>query len=236
MNGRVWGLYLSLCALTALTGCASVTHGTSQSVTIETLTPTGQVVTGAECRVGNDKSEAVMLSGSTVSVRRSGTTLNIECTQAGQAPANGQATSRVNTGMVGNILVGGLIGAAIDSGTGAGFNYPSWMKLVFGEVRLFDRSSQTGEEAMAGVKVGDTAMAMASPSAPASVATERTPVPPVPLAPAALPVAAALPPAAPASPMPPAMPVASLPRATASPPATRVSMDDLKALLPARQP
>ncbi|MEP6724103.1 MAG: hypothetical protein ABJA77_21900 [Variovorax sp.] len=191
-----------------------MTHGTTQTVKIETLTASGQVVEGAECRVANNKSDTVMLSGQSVPVRRSGANLSIECTQPGYAPANGQATSRVNTGMVGNILIGGLIGAAIDSGTGAGFNYPSWMQLVFGEVRTFDRSSQSGNQPMAGLKVGETRLAAAPPPPTPPVAAER---------PAAPPVAAAMEP----TPTPPAAP-------RAPEPVTRVSMDDLKGLMPAK--
>lgn len=199
---RIWALVACAGALLALTGCASVTQGTTQSVKIETLTAAGQSVEGAECKVSNDKADVVVLSGQSTSVRRSGATLNIECTQPGLAPASGQATSRVNTGMVGNILIGGVIGAAIDSSTGAGFNYPSWMQLVFGEVRTFDRSSQSGEQAMAGVRVGDTRLAATGTAPPE-----------------------------------PAAPVAAAPRVpTPAPtaPVTRVSMDDLKALLPAK--
>jgi hypothetical protein len=170
-------------------------------VTIETLTSDGKVVDGAECRVFNDKAEATVSSGTSVTARRSGATLSIECKQAGYLPANGQATSRVNTGMVGNVLIGGLIGAAIDSGTGAGFNYPSWMQLVFGELRLFDRSAQVGEQALVGVRMGNTEAVVASAA------------PPVPTAPSS----AAL----------------VVPMAASDPAgATRVSMDDLRGLLP----
>lgn len=195
-NWRFWGLCAGGCLLSILTGCASVTNGTSQAVTIDTLTADGKAVEGAECSVANDKSETTALSGSSVQVRRSGATLNIECKQPGYAPASGQATSRVNTGMVGNVLIGGLIGVAIDSGTGAGFNYPSWMQLVFGEVRTFDRSAQVGDQPLAGVHVGTTALAAAPAAAPG--------------APAATPIAAN---------------ISSTPR---------VSIDDLRGLLPSK--
>lgn len=227
VNWRFLGLWALACLLSLLTGCASVTHGTTQAVKIETLTVSGELVDGAECTVVNDKSEAVMRSGQSVPVRRSGGNLSIECTQPGQPPASGQATSRVNGGMVGNILIGGLVGAAIDSGTGAGFNYPSWMQLVFGEVRTFDRSSQNGDQALAGLKIGQTRVASATPPAPSSPpappAATASPPPPV-----AVPVAAA--------PVAPDVPVAP-PAAAASPvpaPATRVSIDDLRGLLPAK--
>lgn len=225
LKWRTWASCAALGALAFLTGCASVTHGTSQSVTIETLTSTGQAIEGAECTVANDKSSTVTLSGQSTSVRRSGATLSIECTQAGQAPATGQATSRVNGGMVGNILVGGLIGAAIDSGTGAGFNYPSWMQLVFGEVRTFDRNSQTGDQPLAGLKIGETQLATAPAAVPATTAA----VPALPET-AIASVASAPPPPSPSAALP--APVASAPRSAE--PATRVSMEDLKALLPAK--
>lgn len=212
LKWRAWASCAALGTLAFLTGCASVTHGTSQSVTIETLTAAGDAVEGAECKVANDKSDAMMASGQSVSVRRSAATLTIECTQPGQAPATGEATSRVNAGMVGNILVGGLIGAAIDSGTGAGFNYPSWMQLVFGEVRSFDRNSQLENQPMAGLRIGETRLATATGAAPPAASEASTPVP--------LPAVASAPPMAPA--------------ARPAEPAMRVSMEDLKALLPAK--
>ncbi len=180
MRVSIWrfcGLCAGVCLLSILTGCASVTNGTSQAVTIDTLTADGRAVEGAECSVANDKSETTAMSGSSVQVRRSGATLNIECKQPGYAPASGQATSRVNTGMVGNVLIGGLIGAAIDSGTGAGFNYPSWMRLVFGEVRTFDRGAQVGDQPLAGVRVGETTSAATVPALPAAVTSSPTVTP-----------------------------------------------------------
>jgi predicted lipid-binding transport protein (Tim44 family) len=222
-NWRFWGLCACAGVLSILTGCASVTHGTTQSIKIETLTPGGQVVDGAECKVANDKGEALALSGQSVPVRRSGGNLSIQCTQAGQAPAGGQAVSRVNGGMVGNILIGGLIGVAIDAGNGSGFNYPSWMQLVFGEQRYFDRGAQQGDQAMAGVMLGTTQAATATPVAAAPRKEPESPADRIPPAPqsAAEPVPVARAPAAPA------------PSPGAAPPA-RVSMDDLNALLPAK--
>lgn len=241
---RFWGLCVGAGVLSILTGCASVTHGTQQSVKIETLTEAGKTVEGAQCTLTNDRNGIVMRSGESVSVRRSGALLNIECTQPGLAPATGQAISRVNTGMVGNILIGGVLGAAIDSGTGAGFNYPSWMQLVFGEVRSFDRSGQTGDQPLAGIRIGETRLAAPSvvPPPPPAVAVTPPPVAPTPAPtppvaeqkPAAPPVVAAVPPPVAVAP-PPVAPVAPVvpppaPRAVGA----RVSMDDLGALLPAK--
>jgi predicted lipid-binding transport protein (Tim44 family) len=218
-NWRFWGLCACAGVLSILTGCASVTHGTTQSIKIETLTPGGQVVDGAECKVANDKGEALALSGQSVPVRRSGGNLSIHCTQAGQAPAGGQAVSRVNGGMVGNILIGGLIGVAIDAGNGSGFNYPSWMQLVFGEQRYFDRSAQQGDQAMPGVVLGTTQVAAAAPRKE----LEKSPADRVPQAPQSTP-----------EPAPVARAPAPPPPGPGAAPPARVSMDDLNALLPAK--
>ncbi|MDM0032613.1 hypothetical protein QTI33_10795 [Variovorax sp. J22P271] len=224
---RFWGLCACAGVLSILTGCASVTHGTTQSLKVETLTPDGKTVEGAECRLSNDKGDALTQSGQSVLVRRSGANLRVECTQAGLPPATGQAVSRVNAGMVGNIVVGGVIGAAIDVGSGAGYNYPSWMRLVFGEERSYDRSTQQGDQPVAGVVQGATRLAAASkPAGDAPVAqrkaepAEGVRPPPAALAPATPPVAAA-----------PAQPAV----ATAASSPSRVSLDDLNALLPARK-
>ncbi|MDM0020502.1 hypothetical protein [Variovorax saccharolyticus] len=193
---------------------------------IETLTPDGKAIEGAECRLSNDKGDALTQSGQSVLVRRSGANLRVECTQAGLPPASGQAVSRVNAGMVGNIVVGGVIGAAIDVGSGAGYNYPSWMQLVFGEERSYDRSVQQGDLPVAGVAQGVTRMAAPAPvagaSAPAKVAVVE----------AAVPASAAPPPA----PVIAAIATSADPAPAAAPkPASRVSLDDLGALLPARK-
>ncbi|WP_207309889.1 hypothetical protein [Variovorax paradoxus] len=184
---------------------------------IETLSPEGKVVDGARCRVSNDRNDAVVPSGLTLPVRRSGENLSIECTQAGLPPARGQAISRANVGLVGNVMIGGLIGVAIDAGTGAGFNYPSWIRLIFGEVRSFDRTAQTGDEATVGMKIGTTEVA-APKTAAAAVPAPAVVAPPPPPPPVAV---------APARPAPPAASPSVAPDA-------RVSMDDLRGLLPAK--
>ncbi|WP_431127324.1 hypothetical protein [Variovorax paradoxus] len=192
---------------------------------IETLSPAGKVVDGARCRVSNDRNDVEVRSGLTLPVRRSGENLSIECTHAGQPPARGQAISRANVGMVGNVMIGGVLGAVIDASTGAGFNYPSWIQLIFGEVRSFDRSAQTGDQATAGMKIGTTEMA-AAPAPKTAVAVVPLPAP----APAAVPLPVAVAPAAPAAPVRPG-PAAPSPSAA---PDARVSMDDLRGLLPAK--
>ncbi|WP_124459700.1 hypothetical protein [Variovorax sp. KBW07] len=217
--------------MSILTGCASVTHGTTQNVKIETMTAEGKVVNGAKCLISNDRNDAVMRSGDSVPVRRSGANLSIECTQPGLAPANGQAVSRANVGMAGNILIGGLVGAAVDAGTAAGYNYPSWIQLIFGEVRSVDRSAQSGDSPTSGVKIGTTEVAAAPKAVAVKPAEEARPAPAVPAPPQPIKVVA------PAPPAPPPVQAVAPPSPSPAPeprPQTRVSMDDLSGLLPAK--
>ncbi len=151
---RFWGFGACAVLLSILTGCASVTQGTEQSIKIETLAAVGgHAIEGAECELSNDKGRAITISGQSALVRRSGANLAVSCTLAGQPAASGQAVSRANAGLAGNILIGGAIGAAIDVGTGAAFTYPTWLQLVFGEERLFDRSGNRDDGPVVGTFV-----------------------------------------------------------------------------------
>ena len=150
---RAFARLVIAAGLVMVTGCASVTQGSNQSLKVETLSKEGVTVGGAECRLSNDKGTSTVRSGETTLVRRSGGNLSVECHLAGQPPAFGQAVSRVNAGMVGNVLIGGAIGAAIDVGTGAGYTYPTWLQLVFGEERLYDRSGNRSDDPTAGTVV-----------------------------------------------------------------------------------
>ncbi|WP_208512797.1 hypothetical protein [Variovorax paradoxus] len=141
---RRWGLVGMVVLSGWMAGCASITHGTEQNVKLETRTEAGEVVTQADCQMSNDKGTASAPSGVETKVRRSGGNLMVRCTHPNHPAAVGQAISRANVGMVGNIMIGGLIGVAVDAGTGGGFSYPSWMQLVFGQERLFDPPRNPG--------------------------------------------------------------------------------------------
>lgn len=149
--------FLIACVLagvfSVLTGCASVTQGSEQSLRIETLSSEGKPIEGAECQLTNDKGTVTAISGQSTLIRRSAKDLTVHCALAGQAPAIGQAISRINASLAGNAFIGGGIGAAIDVGTGAAYSYTPWMQLVFGEERLFDRNGNRDDGPVAGVLI-----------------------------------------------------------------------------------
>jgi hypothetical protein len=125
--------------LVAMSGCASVMNDTTQGMKVETKTESGEVVTGAECKLTNDRGTITVRSGDTASVRRSYADLSITCVDPNNADAVARAVSRVNGAMFGNIILGGAIGAVVDHSRGTAYTYPTWVQLVFGKTLVFDR-------------------------------------------------------------------------------------------------
>jgi hypothetical protein len=131
-------------AILAMTGCASITQDVTHPMKVETMTSDNHMITGAECKLTNDRESVTMKSGNTVKVRRSGEDLQIACKHPTNpaAIAKARAISRANAGMFGNILIGGGVGAIIDHNKGTAYTYPTWVQLVFGKDLVFDRKLQ----------------------------------------------------------------------------------------------
>ena len=89
----------------------------------------------------NDYGVFSVKSGETTQVRRSSKDLAIECNSSANPVASGQAISRANGAMFGNIILGGGIGAVIDHNKGTAYTYPTWVQLVFGKALTFDRKN-----------------------------------------------------------------------------------------------
>ena len=174
---------LSFCglftAMLATVGCASITHETSHPMRVETFTQEGRSVLGAECTLTNDYPAATGKSGGGVSVHRSSKDLDIVCTSQEHGVATGRAISRANAGMAGNLLFGGGIGVIIDHNKGTAYTYPTWIRLVFGQMRSFDRRDEKDGHVVLGTP-SDAAPLLADnivpPAAPPVPAVRSTPV------------------------------------------------------------
>lgn len=125
----------------AFTGCASVINDVTHPMKVETKAPSGELVTGADCKLTNDYGDFKVKSGETVQVRRSSKDLDIVCKDPANPDALARAISRANGGMFGNIILGGGIGAVIDHNKGTAYTYPLWVQLEFGKTLIFDRSA-----------------------------------------------------------------------------------------------
>ena len=195
MRKRIIRLAMYSAILLAATGCASIVNDADQPMKLETQTAAGETITGAECRLQNNEGAISVRSGETARVRRSSEDLEISCTHPGNPEAIGRAISRANAGMAGNILLGGLIGAAIDHSKGTAYTYPTWIQLVFGKTLVFDRSAEKEGFPVVGAEPNSSTEAQA-PSAPNSPAAAKPTPAPQP-APAAQPVSTTAQPAQP---------------------------------------
>jgi len=169
LNWRFWGLAATMGILSILGGCAAVSQGLDQPMRVDVLSQQGEIIPDARCRAVNDKAKVKMRSGRVIGVRRSRADLMIQCTVDGQGVATAQAISRPNIGYLGNFVVaGGVIGAAVDDSVGTAYTYPTWIQMVIGEDRLYDRSGHRDESLDTGTLVRkiDTGVARAALAPP----------------------------------------------------------------------
>lgn len=166
---------LIVAASLAATGCATVMNESTQPIKIETATAAGEPVAGADCKLTNDRENLSVKSGGTAEVRRSASDLDITCTHLDNPDASARAISRANSGMFGNIIIGGGIGAIIDHNKGTAYTYPTWIRLVFGKVMVFDRNAEKDGGPVAGEVTGANTVSTASrapqPGTPANSAS-----------------------------------------------------------------
>ena len=100
-------------------GCASVTTGQNQSLSVET-----PGCKAASCKLSNDKGTWFVASTpGTVTVNRAYGDMNVTC-EKGDAKATSQFKSNTKGMAFGNVLLGGVIGAGVDVATGAAYDYP----------------------------------------------------------------------------------------------------------------
>ncbi len=103
----------------ALSGCATIIKGTTQSISVNT----GDV-TGAQCTLINSQGTWFLTTPGSVVVHKTKTDIDATCKKDGYEAAKTVIPSSFNGVTAGNILAGGLIGIGVDAASGANFNYP----------------------------------------------------------------------------------------------------------------
>jgi hypothetical protein len=116
--------YISIFALAALSGCASIASGTSQNITIVS-TPTG-----ADCAISR---QGVVIQQITTpaypTIGKSVYDLTVACSKFGFATSTQVNQSGVEGWVFGNIILGGIGGLITDRTTGAQNSYDSVMNF-----------------------------------------------------------------------------------------------------------
>ncbi|MCB1784026.1 MAG: hypothetical protein KDI13_08510 [Alphaproteobacteria bacterium] len=110
---------LTLATLFILTSCASIVSGDQQIVSVETPN-----CDQASCKLTNEQGTYyVSQTPGTVTINRSASPIFLECKK--EDTVETVTVESGTKGMAfGNILAGGIIGAAVDMNTGAAYVYP----------------------------------------------------------------------------------------------------------------
>lgn len=113
-------------AISLATGCATVTTGSSQTLTVSTIPD------GATCLMLRDGETVGAINGTpgSVTVDKDSDPINVECTLEGHQASSESVESKFQGATLGNVLIGGVIGIAIDAGSGAMNKYPSSVELI----------------------------------------------------------------------------------------------------------
>jgi hypothetical protein len=111
-------------AMIALSGCATVFGGFSETLAIQTMSE-GTDLAGAQCELSNSKGTWHVTTPGPVTIRRSHDDLDIHCAFARYASNFGHVPSSTRALVYGNILLpGALVATAVDIVGGSAFDYP----------------------------------------------------------------------------------------------------------------
>ncbi len=103
-----------------LIGCATVTTGQNQSVSVST----GDA-SSATCELSNDSGKWFVASTpGSVTVKRDYSDMTVAC-KKGNKSGSTTVKSHTKAMALGNVIVGGVIGTAVDIGTGSAYDYPT---------------------------------------------------------------------------------------------------------------
>lgn len=123
-------LVAALVALSLLSGCASTFMSDNRTSRIWITASCGAVSNvGARCIMSGQGQRAAFDLPAEVVVGNSWSPLTLQCEGDLLGSASTTVVAKPNVGMAGNLLLGGVPGALIDSATGRGFNYDRRVNL-----------------------------------------------------------------------------------------------------------
>lgn len=169
-------LLLVIASTSLASGCASIVGGTGQVVSVETH-QAERPVEGARCEMANSKGTYYVTTPGTVTVNRAYGNLTVRCDKDGMAAGQATVVSATKALAFGNILFGGAIGVAVDTSSGAAYDYPEMIRVSMGESVVIDARNGGGTSGPVIVATGaPTAGAATSGNPPASAVQPNAPV------------------------------------------------------------
>ena len=164
---RIFSLALAATVVVLFSGCAAITTGSTQPLSV-TAKQAGTNVVGAACELTNGKGTYYVTTPGTVTVKRSYSDMVVVCKKDALPDANMTVKSSVKAMAFGNILFGGVVGVIVDTSTGAAYDYPPSFDLEMGKTILIGARSEASATST-DATVTDSAKAAAAPAAPVAV-------------------------------------------------------------------
>ena len=136
-KGLACAIVIVAAALTS--GCATIVKGSTQDLTINTDP------TGAAC----DLSRAGVVIGSvnptpgTVQIKKDKNNIEVKCKKSGYTETSGDIPANFEGWTVGNVLIGGIIGFAVDYGSGALNSYEPELLIKLTPEKFASAEDQT---------------------------------------------------------------------------------------------
>ena len=127
MNTTATSKLLLAAAVLLLTGCASILNEDTQEVSVRLMCKHRTIL--ATCYAENDKGRWVFSAPGTVRVKNDYSALSISCRGQYVERFTVSAPALPSMAMAGNVLVGGLIGAAVDMYNSTGLKYPENIEI-----------------------------------------------------------------------------------------------------------
>jgi hypothetical protein len=119
-----WGGIFLAAALAA--GCATITRGTTQTVSLDTPGAAGAQCTLTSSAVGTKS----VVTPATVTLEKGQEAVAVHCTKACYQDGKGIIASNIEGMTAGNLVVGGVIGLGVDAATGAMNKYNPDTQIV----------------------------------------------------------------------------------------------------------
>lgn len=134
-----WQIAVGLMLLVFGSGCASILGSKEQTISIEAISKGNKIekLEDVQCSLKNDKGNWSVKAPGAVIVNKSIGNLDVKCEKEPYPAGEVTVEAKGNMLVYGNILflgVGTVIGAAQDEKTGAGYDYPTYIQVVMGEI------------------------------------------------------------------------------------------------------
>lgn len=124
--------YQVLCMGLLVQGCATITSGTSQTITVLSDPP------GATCELKRGDALIGMVNPTpgSITVSKATSDIVLRCTRPDHFPGSAEARASFQAATLGNILLGGVVGLAIDAASGAMGTYPGDVTVILAPARF----------------------------------------------------------------------------------------------------